>query len=63
MGIVPVHLGQPARSMGETLGGHGKRRRNIAQKHGGAKDCGGVNVRTTRQLLLGFGFKIFELVV
>ena len=43
MGIVPVHLGQPARSMGEALGGRGKRRRNIAQKHGGAKDGGGVN--------------------
>ena len=29
--------------MGEALGGRGKRRRNIAQKHGGAKDGGGVN--------------------
>jgi len=28
--------------MGEALGGRGKRRHNIAQKHGGAKDCGGV---------------------
>ena len=28
--------------MGEALGGRGKRRRNIAQKHGGAKDGGGV---------------------
>ena len=24
------------------MGGHGKRRRNIGQNHGGAKDCGGV---------------------
>ena len=26
------------------MGGRGKRRRNIAQKHGGAKDGAGVNV-------------------
>ena len=51
MGIVPVHLGQPARSMGKALGGRGKRRRNIAQKHGGAKDGGGVNLSVTRRLL------------
>ena len=24
------------------MGGRGKRRRNIGQNHGGAKDCGGV---------------------
>ena len=29
--------------MGVGLGGRGKRRRNIGQNHGGAKDCGGVN--------------------
>jgi len=29
--------------MGGGLGGRGKRRRNITQKHGGAKHCGGVN--------------------
>ena len=28
--------------MGVGLGGRGKRRRNIGQNHGGAKDCGGV---------------------
>ena len=30
--------------MGVGLGGRGKRRRNIGQNHGGAKDGGGVNV-------------------
>ena len=30
--------------MGEALGGRGKRRRNIAQKHGGAKDGLGVKL-------------------
>ena len=39
-----MNSGKPARSMGEALGGRGKRRHNIAQKHGGAKDCGGVKV-------------------
>jgi len=40
--IVPVHSRQPARSMGRALGGPGKRRRDIAKKHGGAKDGLGV---------------------
>ena len=43
MGIVPVHSGQPARSMGEALGGHGKRRRNIAPNTGPAGHGLGVN--------------------
>jgi len=31
--------------MGVGLGGRGKRRRNIGQNHGGAKDCGGVKTK------------------
>ena len=33
--------------MGVGLGGRGKRRRNIGQNHGGAKDCGGVKILMT----------------
>lgn len=38
--------------MGVGLGGRGKRRRNIGQNHGGAKDCGGVNVGSSTLLLV-----------
>ena len=43
------------------MGGRGKRRRNIAQKHGGAKDCAGVKGKL--QLLPSFLSRIHRGVV
>ena len=60
MGIVPVHSGQPARSMGEALGGHGKRRRNIAPNTGPAGHCLGVKLHDRNRKLFKRILFVFE---
>ena len=59
--IVPLHLGQPARSMVKALGGRGARRRNIAPNTGPAGHGLGVK-KSNRDLMEGPRFLASQIV-